>query len=178
MKQRPDAQKNRERLLAAAKLVFSEFGVTAPLELVRERANVGRATLYRNFPNRHALFLALVDEALDELDLHSDDFWDLLAEAAVKVVENEVSHAIWGAADIDSDQLAIRHKKLVGIFETPLAIAKQNKSVDPDITPSDIVLMLRMIGGAVHSGPTTERRQAAMRAVELLRRGISRFRTH
>lgn len=172
MKQRPDAQKNRERLLVAAKHVFSEFGVTAPLDLVRERADVGRATLYRHFPNRHALFLALVDEALDELDLHSDDFWELLAEAAVKVVENEVSHAIWGATDIDGAQLAVRYEKLVRIFEAPLTKAKQEKTVNPAIETTDIVLMLRMIGGAVRSGATTERRQVAMRAVELLSRGI------
>ena len=58
------------------------------------------------------------------------------------------------------------------IFEAPLTKAKQEKTVDPAIETTDIVLMLRMIGGAVRSGATNERRQVAMRAVELLSRGI------
>ncbi len=41
--------------------VFGQHGVTAPLDLVVERPGVGRATLYRNFPDRTALIEALLD---------------------------------------------------------------------------------------------------------------------
>ena len=47
---RPSADIRRAQLLDAADAVFSEHGVTAPLDLVVERAEVGRATLYRQFP--------------------------------------------------------------------------------------------------------------------------------
>ncbi|NEL42881.1 MAG: helix-turn-helix transcriptional regulator, partial [Xanthomonas perforans] len=52
---RPDAALRRRQILDAADEVFSEHGVNAPLELVVERAGLGRATLYRNFPDRLAL---------------------------------------------------------------------------------------------------------------------------
>ena len=54
---RDDAATRRRRLLDAADEVFSEQGVNAPLELVIERAGLGRATLYRHFPDRTALMI-------------------------------------------------------------------------------------------------------------------------
>ena len=45
--QRADAAARRALILDAADHVFGQHGVTAPLDLVVERAQVGRATLYR-----------------------------------------------------------------------------------------------------------------------------------
>lgn len=56
---RSDASANRELLLDAASDVFAELGIGAPLYAVARRAGVGNATLYRNFPDRHALIMAL-----------------------------------------------------------------------------------------------------------------------
>ena len=47
---RADAVRNRERVLAAAKAVFSKGGADASLEAVAKRAGVGIGTLYRHFP--------------------------------------------------------------------------------------------------------------------------------
>ena len=44
---RPPSAERRAQLLDAADAVFAEHGVTAPLDLIVERAQVGRATLYR-----------------------------------------------------------------------------------------------------------------------------------
>ena len=67
---RADARRNYERVLAAAKEVFGELGVTAPLDEIARRAGVGNATMYRNFPSRRELVIAVyADEvaALGEL---------------------------------------------------------------------------------------------------------------
>jgi len=56
---RADAEANRERLLDAAGDVFAEYGIDAPLALITERAEVGKGTLYRHFPDRDALVLGL-----------------------------------------------------------------------------------------------------------------------
>lgn len=55
---RADAQRNRERLLAAAEEVFLERGAEASMEDVAKRAGVGIGTLYRRFPTRESLFAA------------------------------------------------------------------------------------------------------------------------
>ncbi|POP44349.1 TetR family transcriptional regulator [Superficieibacter electus] len=55
---RADAQRNRERILAAAETLFLERGAGASLEEVAKRAGVGIGTLYRRFPSREALLAA------------------------------------------------------------------------------------------------------------------------
>jgi len=52
---RSDAQRNRERLLAAAVAAFSQEGPEATLESIAKDAGVGIGTLYRHFPSREAL---------------------------------------------------------------------------------------------------------------------------
>jgi len=51
-KPRADAVRNRERVLEAAKVVFSAGGPDASLEAVARTAGVGIGTLYRHFPTR------------------------------------------------------------------------------------------------------------------------------
>ncbi len=52
---RADAVRNRERILAAAREAFVEFGSTAAFDEVARRAGIGNATLYRHFPDRPTL---------------------------------------------------------------------------------------------------------------------------
>jgi AcrR family transcriptional regulator len=61
---RADAQRNRERLIAAAEELFLERGTDASLDDVAKRAKVGIGTLYRRFPTRDALLAAMCDERL------------------------------------------------------------------------------------------------------------------
>src|SRR6201981_1812128 len=58
-KPRADALRNRERVLEAARTVFSTGGPEASLEAVAKTAGVGIGTLYRHFPTRQALFDAV-----------------------------------------------------------------------------------------------------------------------
>ncbi len=52
---RADALRNRERIVAAAREMFVEFGAEVPFDEIARRAGVGNATLYRHFPERSAL---------------------------------------------------------------------------------------------------------------------------
>src|ERR1700719_859884 len=66
-KPRADAIRNRERVLEAAKAVFSAGGSEASLEAVARRAGVGIGTLYRHFPTREALFEAVYRREVQQL---------------------------------------------------------------------------------------------------------------
>src|ERR1700719_4626901 len=66
-KPRADAIRNRERVLEAAKAVFSAGGPDASLEAVARRAGVGIGTLYRHFPTREALFEAVYRREVQQL---------------------------------------------------------------------------------------------------------------
>lgn len=67
---RVDAQRNRERLLEAARDAFAdarETGQPVTLEQVARRAGVGIGTLYRHFASREALVEALYREEVEQL---------------------------------------------------------------------------------------------------------------
>jgi AcrR family transcriptional regulator len=66
-KPRVDAVRNRERVLEAAKAVFSAGGPDASLEAVAKRAGVGIGTLYRHFPTRESLFEAVYRREVEQL---------------------------------------------------------------------------------------------------------------
>ncbi|WP_129842051.1 TetR/AcrR family transcriptional regulator [Streptomyces sp. RFCAC02] len=57
---RADALRNRDRILAAARDSFARHGLDARLDEIARRAGVGNATLYRHFPDREALVVAVV----------------------------------------------------------------------------------------------------------------------
>lgn len=62
---RADAQRNLATLLQAAKEVFAEAGVDAPVRDIAERAGVGIGTVYRHFPRRPDLVAAVFARELD-----------------------------------------------------------------------------------------------------------------
>jgi AcrR family transcriptional regulator len=66
--ERADAARNRQRILKAARKLIARKGVRdVTLEEVAKEAGIGRATLFRRFPDRSALLLALLDEHEREL---------------------------------------------------------------------------------------------------------------
>jgi AcrR family transcriptional regulator len=86
---RADARRNRDAVVAAARHVFSEQGLDAPLGTVATRAGVGRGTVYRHFPTREDLIEAIHDDNLDRLERvvaeaadPADAFVDLMTDAA------------------------------------------------------------------------------------------------
>ncbi|HWG01921.1 MAG TPA: TetR/AcrR family transcriptional regulator [Trebonia sp.] len=64
---RADAQRNRDRLLQAARVAFAAAGDTVPLEGIARDAGVGIGTLYRHFPTREALVEAVYAAELDDV---------------------------------------------------------------------------------------------------------------
>lgn len=63
---RSDARENRDRILEAARDAFEEDGATS-MNQVAQRARVGAGTLYRNFPTREDLVLAVYQHEVDRL---------------------------------------------------------------------------------------------------------------
>jgi AcrR family transcriptional regulator len=55
---RADAERNRERVIAAAREVFAEQGLDCSTNEIARRAGVGVATLFRRFPTREHLVAA------------------------------------------------------------------------------------------------------------------------
>jgi AcrR family transcriptional regulator len=64
---RADAERNRQRLLTAAKELFAHRGVDVTLDEIARHAGVGTGTAYRRFPNKDALIEALMADRIGEI---------------------------------------------------------------------------------------------------------------
>ncbi|MCW2993255.1 MAG: TetR family transcriptional regulator [Conexibacter sp.] len=64
-RRRADAQRNGDALREAAKAVFATAGVDAPAKEIADRAGVGVGTLYRHFPQRADLVVAVLEREID-----------------------------------------------------------------------------------------------------------------
>jgi len=62
---RADAERNRDKILAAARTAFADPDVEVSMAEISRRAGVGMATLYRNFPGRQELLEALYTDEVD-----------------------------------------------------------------------------------------------------------------
>jgi AcrR family transcriptional regulator len=95
---RADARRNRAAVLAAAREVFSEQGVDAPMEALARRAGVGVGTVYRHFPTKDALLQAMVFDTWDQLAVDAQaalaaggDPWDTFCTVFWTVAERLIA---------------------------------------------------------------------------------------
>jgi AcrR family transcriptional regulator len=83
---RADAQRNRERVLSAARETFASDGLDAQMDAVARRAGVGVGTVYRHFPTKEALVDAVAAAGYAEIceiareSLELDDPWDAFSD--------------------------------------------------------------------------------------------------
>ncbi|MFD3343436.1 TetR/AcrR family transcriptional regulator [Streptomyces anthocyanicus] len=65
---RKAAARNRAALVDAARAIYSERGLNAPLSAVARRAGVGQGVLYRHFPDREAVATAVLEENVRQVE--------------------------------------------------------------------------------------------------------------
>ncbi|MGW5308364.1 TetR/AcrR family transcriptional regulator [Nocardia thailandica] len=99
---RSDAQRNRESLVTAAREVFTERGLDAPLRDIAARAGVAIGTLYNRFPTRDDLIAAAVEDRLEagariaEDALRIEDPWDSFVHLVEQVCALQAGDRILG----------------------------------------------------------------------------------
>ena len=64
---RADAERNRDKILAAARTAFADPDAEVSMAEISRRADVGMATLYRNFPGRQELLETLYTDEVDAI---------------------------------------------------------------------------------------------------------------
>ncbi|GAA4628364.1 TetR/AcrR family transcriptional regulator [Actinoallomurus vinaceus] len=176
---RADAQRNYERLLATAREIFSERGVDVPLDDIARRAGIGNATMYRHFPTRRELIIAVYanevtalctqGEALLKDESPADALFDWLqAFIAHVAAKRELALAIPNDQGGQRSALFDRwHKAMHTTASTLLTHAQSRGAVDADLNVSDLLTLAN--GIAVASSGSDQ----AERCLELLRRGIA-----
>lgn len=147
---RADAVRNRERVLEAAKAVFSAGGPEASLDAVARTARVGIGTLYRHFPTREALFEAVyrrevqqLAELADKLKQEPDPVEALRhwMRSNVKFVATKkgMSEALALAAYKNSELFSYSYARLTQAVGALLDRAVAAGEIRDDITPEDLL---------------------------------------
>ncbi|MGW2649766.1 TetR/AcrR family transcriptional regulator [Streptomyces sp. NPDC001393] len=150
---RADAQRNRDRILAAARELFQERGTAVALDDIARRAGVGAGTLYRRFPDRDALIrqvivdgfeicLAAVRAAQRELADPARALERLFGRV-VEQRERLVLPLTGGPVLRDPQVQELQHAIRDGVEEI-LAAGRAAGVVRSDVTPEDLITAAAM----------------------------------
>ena len=152
-KPRADALRNRERVLEAAKTVFSAGGPDASLEAVAREAGVGIGTLYRHFPTREALYEAVYRREVEQLSELAEELkgeaapvealrrW-LRSNVEFVATKKGMATALALAAGPPSELTAFSFERLTKAIRMLLERAVAAGEVRADITPEDLLRTL------------------------------------
>ncbi|MFD5191434.1 TetR/AcrR family transcriptional regulator [Streptomyces sp. NPDC058357] len=161
---RADARRNYDRLLAEARTAFAEHGTDASLEDVARRAGVGIGTLYRHFPNRHALMNAVFQEALASLITRSHELAgaEHPCRALVEWLGAIITHAgeyrglaqaLMSTSRDETSALAQCNVPLREAGAVLLVRAQANGAVRPDVSIDDLLQLTNAIALAAEQAP-------------------------
>jgi AcrR family transcriptional regulator len=150
---RADGLRNRERVLEAAKAVFSSAGADGSLEAVARHAGVGIGTLYRHFPTREALFEAVYRREVEQLvelaaQLQAEatpvDAMRRWMHANVEFVATKkgMSAALAVAAHSSSELAAYTLDRLTRALGDLLGRAVETGAIRADVTAEDLLRAL------------------------------------
>lgn len=177
---RSDAAARRERLLDSADIVFSQHGITAPLDLVVQHAGLGRATLYRNFPDRTALVNGLLQRAVERTTQRADALRDrddalflLLQHVADYIAEHPALVDYWRTGVREGSAVEAARERLAEVYSPALARAIAAGLCRSDITAADVSLAVGMLGACLRGETGAQRRELARRALQILMTGLT-----
>lgn len=177
---RADAQANRAKLLQAAEAVFVRDGAHAPLQRIAQEAGVGRGTLYRHFPDRISLVVALFTERISKLVSIGPDGTpeDRVAENILKETLDiqkatpgltrmvvEESHPVL-------DALTEQSKRLEEYLDGPIHKGIEAGRIQNGITGRDFLISWAMFEGATGAYSHENYASYVARARNLILRAI------
>ncbi|MFG1943939.1 TetR/AcrR family transcriptional regulator [Nonomuraea sp. NPDC048826] len=170
------AAANRAALIAAAREVFAGAGYDAPLSMVARAAGVGQGSLYRHFPDRVSLALAVFEDSMAELealaarpDATLDDVLGLITEQSI--ASTAFVAMVTVPPQPDERILALR-ERVAKLLAGRLPEARRAGRVRAGVTADDLVLAVGMVALLLAKVPARERPGTAERMWALLRRGI------
>ena len=153
---RRDAERNRQRILEAAREAFAADGLAVTLDEIARRAGVGVGTVYRRFADKEQLIDALFEERIGEMValtqalLREDDAW----EALVRFLEGATAmHAddrglkeVALSGTHGMERVARARQQMYPLVTRLVERAQEQGSLRPDMEPTDVPLLQLMLG--------------------------------
>src|ERR1700689_47366 len=175
-KPRADAQRNRERILEVAKQEFTRVGANASLEDIAKKAGVGPGTLYRHFPTREDLLVAVYRTEMEKLAAAERTFadtlppvgalraWLLLFVDAVQtkqIIAPVLNTLVGDPKKVFEASYAQIHEAIRALVKRAIKSGDIRKEMDP-------IDLLRALIGVANVASSPDWQQSARRLVDIL----------
>ena len=161
---RRDAERNRERIIDAARHAFAADGIEVPMAAVSRAAGVGIATLFRRFPTREDLISAVFADTMDAYvdavttALADPDPWHgftayVQAVCAMQAADRgfaEVLTMTFPAATHLEERRALAYRGFLELIDR----AKAAGRLRPDFASQDLVILLMANAGVIAAAGT------------------------
>lgn len=158
---RRDAQANREQILNAAREIFAEFGIKAPMEQVATRAGVGVATLYRRFPARSDLIAGAFESKMrayveaTKKALTNPDPWEGFTQLINEVCQMQaLDHGFADVLTMTFPESTDIRESCDVVYNDLVEIVKRAKNTGrlrSDFVPEDVPLILVANAGVINA---------------------------
>ncbi len=175
-KPRSDAQRNRERILEVARQAFSRSGANASLDDIARKAGVGPGTLYRHFPTREELLVAVYRSGMEKLAAAEQKFTEELPpvealRAWLLLFVDYIGQKQLIAPALNAllgDPKKVFEASYARIWDAIRALVKravENGDIREDLDPIDL---LRALIGVASVATSPDWQQSARRLVDIL----------
>lgn len=155
-RRRRDAERNRRRILTAAREVFRDRGVAATLNDIAHYTGVGVGTVYRHFSDKEELIDALFDDMVETVDgylreaLEEPDAWLGLTRALEQVCEVQafdrgLREVMLGTGRGPQRQRQMRDRVAPRV-DLLVARAQEQGTLRADVVPLDFPIVQLMLG--------------------------------
>lgn len=156
---RVDAERNRRRLLDAARPLIAERGLEVSMDDIAHAAGLGVGTAYRRFRNRDEIVDALFDEQLQSIEARAraaaenPDAWSALTgfmagSMREQAVNRGLKQLLFGRAE-GRKKVHDMRSRIVPLMESVVARAQAAGDLRPDVTNNDFAVISFMVGAVV-----------------------------
>lgn len=156
---RKDAERNRQRILEAARELFTEQGLGVTLNDIAHYAGCGVGTVYRRFPDKEQLIDALFEERVGELVAAAEaaitkpDPWDGLVDFLECGLELQARDRGLKEVLLSTDEGRARvagvRERLVPLVAQLIERAHASGALRPDFTDHDMAVVTMMLGAVI-----------------------------
>lgn len=163
---RRDAERNRRRILDAARELFAERGLAVTLNDIAHHAGVGVGTVYRRFPDKTRLIDELFEEQIGEMvalmeeAVEDPDPWHGLTSFLTRNLEFQardraLREIVLGSAE-GARRLESIRARMMPLGSRLLQRAKDAGALRPDVATGDIPILLLMLTTVIDSAMDVE----------------------
>ncbi len=158
---------NRRALISAAREIYASEGPTAPFSAIAKRAGVGQGSLYRHFPDRIALAVAVFEDNITDLEVHAERPDASVADLLRRVADQAMSSAaLISLVTLDAQDPRVMPlvERFFGVVAHLVETDRAAGRIGAQVETADVAMAASMLAAELSRAAAPERPASARRA--------------